>query len=206
VGRAQFRLREAVRAEQVLVYELAKHPARLAQLTPLLTAPVVAGLRASSAALEAAWRLFAVDDLSQVHPRYTHLYSAAEPVASLAGYYRDAAGRAGIDWSYLAALNFIESDFGRVDGPSSAGALGPMQFIPSTWSEYGGGGDIMSPHDSIQAAAALLARNGAPADYDRAIFRYNHDSDYVAAVKGYAAAIRSDPLWLTRLYYWSTYG
>ena len=81
-----------------------------------------------------------------------------------------------------------------------------MQFIQSTWSEYGSGGDIMSPHDSIHAAATLLARNGAPADYDRAIFRYNHDNDYVAAVKGYAAAMRADPLWLTRLYYWSTYG
>jgi membrane-bound lytic murein transglycosylase B len=127
-------------------------------------------------------------------------------VAALLAYYRAAAARTGLDWTYLAAINFIESDFGRVNGPSSAGALGPMQFLPSTWQEYGGGSDVMSPHDAIMGAALLLARNGAPANYDRAIFRYNHDLDYVAAVKEYAAAMRADPLWLTRLYYWSTFG
>jgi len=52
----------------------------------------------------------------------------------------------------------------------------------------------------------IAARNGAPGDYDRAVLRYNHDQDYVAAVRSYAAAIRDDPLWLTRFYYWSTFG
>jgi len=124
----------------------------------------------------------------------------------LLGNYRAAAARTGIDWTYLAAINYIESDFGRTLGPSSAGALGPMQFLPDTFREYGGGGDIMSARDSIQAAAMLLSRNGAPGDYDRAILRFNHSKDYVAAVKAYAAAIRGDVLWLTRFYYWSTFG
>lgn len=159
-----------------------------------------------AAGLQAVWRLAGVDDTSRVRPRQSHAFGAAEPVDALLGYYRSAASRSGVDWSFLAAINYVESDFGRVRGPSAAGALGPMQFLPSTWLQYGGGGDIMSPHDSILAASRLLARNGAPADYDRAIFSYNHDRDYVAAVESYAAAMRTDPAWLTRLYYWSTYG
>ncbi len=147
-----------------------------------------------------------IDPGSPVHPRYNRAFGSPDPVAALLDYYRSAAARNGIDWSYLAAINFIESDFGRTLGPSSAGALGPMQFLPSTFQEYGGGGDIMSAHDSIQAAALMLARNGAPTDYRHALLRYNNSSDYATAVAAYAAAIRSDPLWLTRLYYWSTYG
>jgi membrane-bound lytic murein transglycosylase B len=81
-----------------------------------------------------------------------------------------------------------------------------MQFLPATFRQYGGGGDIMSARDSIQAAALMLARNGAPGSYDRALMNYNHSGDYVAAVQAYAAAIRGDVLWFTRFYYWSTYG
>jgi membrane-bound lytic murein transglycosylase B len=79
-----------------------------------------------------------------------------------------------------------------------------MQFLPSTWRVYGSG-DIMSPHDSILSAAGYLRRVGAPVDYDRAILAYNHDADYLAAVKHFAAAVRDDPLWVQRLYYWSTH-
>jgi membrane-bound lytic murein transglycosylase B len=80
-----------------------------------------------------------------------------------------------------------------------------MQFLPSTWQAYGSG-DIMSPHDSIVAAARYLRAAGAPHNYQRAVLAYNHDSDYVAAVEQFAAALRSGSLWLQRLYYWSTYG
>jgi len=126
-------------------------------------------------------------------------------VDTLFGLYQ-VAGHNRVDWSYLASINFIESDFGRVNGPSSAGALGPMQFMPGTWQDYGAGGDIMSPKDSIQAAAVYLNRMGAPGNMDRAIFRYNNDYDYVAAVQGFAEAIRADQTWFSRLYYWSTFG
>jgi membrane-bound lytic murein transglycosylase B len=205
-AQAAYTFRDAIRREQALVYELAGRtdiePATLA----LLKGPGSAGMASADQALRALWRLSGFGVGRSVGPRYSKRYAGAEPVDNLLGYYRAAAARSGIDWTYLAAINYIESDFGRNNGPSSAGALGPMQFLPTTFHEYGGDGDVMSPHDSIQAAAALLARNGAPADYDRALLRYNHSQDYVAAVAAYAAAIRGDTLWLTRFYYWSTYG
>jgi soluble lytic murein transglycosylase-like protein len=206
LARAQFAFREAIRAEQAVLYEVAGRPDLEPAILPLLNGPHAAGTGQVTAGLRSVWRLTGIDASISVRPRNTHRFSASEPPEVLLGYYRAAAARTGVEWSYLAAINYLESDFGRVNGPSSAGALGPMQFLPSTWRDYGGGGDIMSPHDSIQAAALLLARNGAPGDYDRAILRYNRDDDYVAAVKSYAAALRSDPFWLLRFYYWSTFG
>ena len=203
---ARFAFRDSIRREQELVYSLAAQPDLESATLPLLGGAQAAQLRQADQALRALWRMVGIDPGTPIHPRFNKQFRDSEPVDALLGYYRSAAARTGIDWTYLAAINFIESDFGRNVGPSSAGALGPMQFLPTTFREYGGGGDIMSARDSIQAAALLLARNGAPADYDRAILRYNHSQDYVTAVKAYAAAIRGDGLWLTRLYYWSTYG
>ena len=67
---------------------------------------------------------------------------------------------------------------GRIRGTSTAGAKGPMQFLPSTWEAYGEG-DIEDPDDAIMAAARYLANYGAPADMDRALFAYNHSDHYV---------------------------
>jgi tetratricopeptide (TPR) repeat protein len=203
---ARFAFRDSIRREQELVYSLAAQPDLESATLPMLGGARAAELGQADEALRALWRMVGIDPGAPIHPRFNKHFGDSEPIDALLGYYRSAAARTGIDWTYLAAINFIESDFGRNLGPSSAGALGPMQFLPTTFREYGGGGDIMSAHDSIQAAALLLARNGAPADYDRAILRYNHSQDYVTAVKAYAAAIRGDGLWLTRLYYWSTYG
>lgn len=189
-----------------MVYVLAGNPDREVAELPLLTDQHAAVLGHIADALRALWRLAEIDDFTQVHPRNTRRFTSAEPVEALAGYYRSVAAQTGVDWSYLAAINFIESDFGRVNGPSSAGALGPMQFLPSTWSQYGRGGDIMSPRDSILAAARFLVANGAPSDYDRALLRYNRDLDYVQAVNSYAAALRLSPAWLNRLHAWSTFG
>ena len=88
----------------------------------------------------------------------------------------------------LAAINKIESDFGRNLGPSSAGAVGWMQFMPATWSAYGVDGDgdgrrnPDSPADAIPAAAHYLRANGAPADWYGAVFAYNHADWYVRDV------------------------
>ena len=97
----------------------------------------------------------------------------------------------GLSWSVLAAIGQIESDHGRNTGPSTAGALGPMQFMPATWQSYGvdgdrdGRADIMNPYDAVPAAARYLCVNGAGRGgrqlYD-AIFRYNHAHWYVQRV------------------------
>ena len=93
----------------------------------------------------------------------------------------------GIPWTVLAAIGQTESGDGAHDGPSSAGALGPMQFLPSTWKAYGDGGDIMNPAAAIPAAARLLIAHGAPGNLEQAIFAYNHSESYVQLVFSWAA-------------------
>jgi hypothetical protein len=195
--------REAVRDEQLIVYQLAADSDLEALVVPRLPAPLAAGFEDGIGALRALYRLAQIDQ-GQIKARFTRRLQAPVALAELLGQYRGAGGRYGLDWTYLASINFIESDFGRVMGPSSAGALGPMQFMPSTWDNYGNGGDVMSPRDAIDAAARYLVHYGAPGNMTGAIWHYNHDYDYVAAVALVASAIRRDRGWLDRLYYWST--
>jgi len=88
----------------------------------------------------------------------------------------------------LAGLTSVESDFGRNMGPSSAGAIGWTQFLPSTWRQYGvdadsdGKADPMNAADAIYSAANYLHASGAPADWHRALFAYNHAEWYVTRV------------------------
>jgi membrane-bound lytic murein transglycosylase B len=202
---AEYDVRQAVRSQQVVVYALAVDQALEGQVVGLLPRGQVGPLQQTTEALRALWRSAGIDDFSQVRIRANRRFQESAPLAELLGYYRASGGRYAIDWTFLASINFIESDFGRVNGPSSAGALGPMQFMPGTWKDYGSG-DIMSPKDSIEAAARYLRAMGGPGNMDRAIYRYNNDTDYVASVKGFARAIREDGGWLDRLYYWSTTG
>jgi membrane-bound lytic murein transglycosylase B len=130
--------------------------------------------------------------LSQPRPLSAFLTGPAEPPAKLLGYYRAAERRFGVAWNVLAAVNFVESAFNKLRNASSAGAQGPMQFIPATWRAYGLGGNIHDPHDAILGAANYLRANGAPRDYPRALFRYNPSPFYVEAVLRYAQLIRSD--------------
>jgi soluble lytic murein transglycosylase-like protein len=130
---------------------------------------------------------------------------APAPADELLGYYREAESATGVGWNYLAAINQIETTFGRVVGLSSAGAHGPMQFMPSTFAAYGGNGDIFSPHDSIIAAGRYLAANGFSQDPDHALFRYNNSDLYVRAVKDYAAVLASDPSAFAGYYRWDVY-
>ncbi len=94
----------------------------------------------------------------------------------------------GVPWQVLAAINKVESNFGRNMGPSSANAIGWMQFLPSTWLRWGldangdGLADPWSPEDAVFAAARYLAASGGQTDISRAIFSYNHAQWYVDEV------------------------
>jgi Peptidase family M23/Transglycosylase SLT domain len=94
----------------------------------------------------------------------------------------------GIPWQVLAAINKVESNFGRNMGPSSAGAIGWMQFMPSTWERWGvdadgdGLANPWSAEDGIAAAARYLAASGGATDISRAVFSYNHAQWYVDEV------------------------
>src|SRR5687767_6133925 len=116
----------------------------------------------------------------------------AEPADRLLAHYREAERRFGVRWSILAAVNFVETAFGKVRSRSSAGAQGPMQFLPATWRAYGLGGDIYDPRDSILGAANYLRASGAPGNLRRALYAYNHSRLYVEAVLAYARVMRRD--------------
>jgi soluble lytic murein transglycosylase-like protein len=127
------------------------------------------------------------------------------PADQLMGYYHAAESESGVGWNYLAAINLIETRFGSIVGVSTAGAEGPMQFLPSTFAAYGQGGDINSPHDSIMAAGRYLAANGFANDRDHAIYGYNHAHQYVQAVNQYAAVLAADPATFPAYYRWDVY-
>jgi hypothetical protein len=108
--------------------------------------------------------------------------------------YRESAAQycPGMSWTVLAAIGEIESNNGQNMGPSSAGALGPMQFLPSTWAQWGidgfgdtGPPDIMNPLDAVPSAARMLCADGAAQGGQalrQAIFDYNHADWYVNEV------------------------
>jgi cell wall-associated NlpC family hydrolase len=113
--------------------------------------------------------------------------TAASIPANYLADFKKAGTEYGIPWTVLAAIGYEESGFGANDGPSSAGALGPMQFLPSTWQQFGDGGNIMDPADAIPAAARLLIAHGAPGNLQQAILAYNHSASYVTDVLDQAA-------------------
>jgi peptidoglycan hydrolase CwlO-like protein len=114
------------------------------------------------------------------------------PSALYLSLYRQAATTCpGLSWTVLAAIGQVESGHGRNPSTSSAGAMGPMQFLPSTFAHYAVDGDhdgvanIMDPYDAIYSAAAYLCANGAgngPDALYSAIWHYNHADWYVQMV------------------------
>jgi hypothetical protein len=126
------------------------------------------------------------------------------PVGQLRAYYGEAEAASGIPWPYFAAIHLVETRLGRIRGTSSAGAQGPMQFIPATWQRYGQG-DINDNRDAILAAARLLQANGAPGDMRRALYRYNNSDRYVNAVDSYAQLMLADERAYLGYYAWQVY-
>jgi membrane-bound lytic murein transglycosylase B len=135
-----------------------------------------------------------------------------KPAAELRRYYDEAGAATGVPWEYLAAVHLVETRMGRLRGTSTAGAQGPMQFLPATWAAYGGGGDIQSDHDAIRGAANYLRANGGGrGDLANALWHYNHSEHYVHAVTLYAERMRRDPgayerYWGWQVVYWTTLG
>ncbi len=115
-----------------------------------------------------------------------------EPIEVLLGHYREAESITGIPWYWLAAIHVQETRVGRIQGVSSAGAIGPMQFLPTTWAECCTG-DPLVTRDAIIGAATYLAQSGGPADMNTAVYQYNPNEGYVAVVTAYAENLRDVP-------------
>lgn len=128
------------------------------------------------------------------------------PKRELMAAYRAAEKRYGVDWEYLAAINFVETSFGRIRGTSSAGAQGPMQFMPGTWDQYGEG-DVNDPGDAIMAAARYLDAMGfnRPGGKSRALWRYNNHNAYVRGVTHVAELIEQRPRAFDGYYHWEVF-
>ena len=115
------------------------------------------------------------------------------PFPALRQLWMGAGASYGVPWQVLAAINKIESNFGRNMGPSSAGAVGWMQFMPDTWQRWGvdadgnGVADPWNAADAIYAAARYLAASGGATDVRGAVFSYNHATWYVDEVMSLAA-------------------
>ncbi len=113
--------------------------------------------------------------------------------------YKAAAVQYGVPWQILAAINEIETDYGNDQAVSTAGAVGWMQFMPSTWLQYGvdalnaGYADPYNPVDAIFAAARYLRAAGAETNLRAAILAYNHSEEYVESVLLRARLISTYP-------------
>jgi len=121
---------------------------------------------------------------SRTRPRFAEQLSYPQLLAL----WQRAGASYGIPWQVLAAINKVESNFGRNMGPSSAGAIGWMQFMPSTWERWGvdangdGIADPWNAEDAITAAARYLAASGGDSDIASAVYSYNHAQWYVDEV------------------------
>lgn len=154
----------------------------------------LAGLSAAPPAGAAAAYGVSARALAEISPSYLALY-------------RQAAARYRLDWAVLAGIGKVECDHGRDPDPSctregsvnAAGAGGPAQFLASTWSAYGvdgdgdGRADRWDPADAIFSMANYLHASGAPGDYRKAIFAYNHAGWYVVEVERWASLYRGPP-------------
>jgi soluble lytic murein transglycosylase-like protein len=186
--------------QQRIYRVLANHPRLSSAVLPWLRGSVAVEARTNIAAARELFSLAGtVTKSGSIHTQ------PPLPAGVLLDYYREAQRRFGVSWQVLAAVNYVESKFGRVVSASSAGAQGPMQFIPSTWNVYGMGGDIHDPYDAILGAANYLHRSGAPRDNRGALYHYNPVRAYVDAVMRYARQMMRDPRTFYAYYNWQVF-
>jgi soluble lytic murein transglycosylase-like protein len=186
--------------QQRIYRVLARRPELARRTIARLPEPLAAQARDNVTATRALFSL--------AHPvRKPNVFRTQNPLpaGTLLDYLRQAGHRFGVSWQVLAAVMHVESKFGRVKSSSSAGAQGPMQFLPSTWQAYGLGGDIHDPRDAVLGAANYLHASGAPRDYGRALYAYNPDRRYVDAVLRHARQIRRDPHAYYAYYNWQVF-
>jgi hypothetical protein len=187
---------EGAHAYRALVRHPRLVPKILAQLPPRLRRVVQANVLAGS-------ELRKLNGPARRLPRWRIV--AAAPAGHLLAAYRAAETKLAVPWEYLAAIHLVETRAGRIRGTSSAGAQGPMQFLPPTWQCYGRGGDIHATDDGILAAARLLRANGAPADMAAALYAYNPSRRYVRAVSTYAGQLRANRRAFLGYYHWQVF-
>jgi hypothetical protein len=164
------------------------HSQLLATVEPVALGPLQHHLAARQAQVDHAAAKTPVEPATDL-PAWTIV--APLPADVLLGYYKAAEVATGVPWQYLAAIHFQETRMGRVQGVSSAGAVGPMQFLPSTWAACCQG-DPTVASDAILGAARFLVTRGAPGDMQQAIYGYNPNSAYVGAVTAYAENMIED--------------
>jgi Transglycosylase SLT domain len=186
--------------QQKLYGTLSLHPRLYRRVLPLISADLRSQAEANVSAGAQLISLVAPSSAA-----VTFKTKAPLPADTLLRYYKQAQARFGVPWQVLAAVNFIESRFGRVISNSYAGAQGPMQFIPSTWDAYGLGGNVRVPRDAILGAANYLHASGSPGNDAGALFHYNPARAYVRAIMLYAGQMRLDPATFYEYYNWQVF-
>ena len=180
---------------------LARSPRLEGRVLDALPSRLRPGVRDPARAVRALFRL---NGPPPARPRPIRTGPAHSP-ATLRAFYDDGERRFGIPWNVLAAVNLVETNFNRNRNVSTAGAQGPMQFLPSTWRAYGLGGDIGDPHDAILGAANYLRASGGRSNLRRALFAYNRSSLYVDAVLRLAGRIRKGDRTYATLWAWQVF-
>jgi Transglycosylase SLT domain len=201
VGRPPAPVLRAARRQQRLVIRLTANPGRAHAVVSRMQGRARRHVESAVRARLVLLRM----GLPTPRPLRSFRVGTPLPAGVLLKHYREAHRRFGVGWHVLAAVNFVESGFGRIRTPSSAGALGPMQFMPATWKAYGFGGDVFKARDAILGAANYLRASGAPRDYWGALYHYNHSGLYVESVLRYAALMKRDPSAFYALYSWQVF-
>jgi soluble lytic murein transglycosylase-like protein len=175
-----------------------KHPARSNSVTPTTKSATKEAAGANNVALSPQLIAAQAAALGNSEASIQALGFYRIPVFLLP-IYKAAAVQYGVPWQILAAINEIETNYGTDQAVSSAGAVGWMQFMPSTWLQYGvdalnaGYADPYNPVDAVFAAARYLRAAGAASDLHAAILAYNHSEEYVNSVLLRAKLISSYP-------------